>query len=867
MPAISIVQTFFLYCLMLITLGLPLQVRAQEKPGSEKIVSPAASPDALPRVLAEGAVVLEKETAALKPREEAASQALTQSNKSFRDLEARVAALRASLALKKLPMGEVEEAVVSLGREEERLAAQLKDAAREIETLTRDQEAKAASQAALQTEVANLKAAKHPVARSRDMQQSLQRYQKWAAAQKQGAAQVLGQLQKSREVLEKGQQLASGLLGDLKKYADETWKTELLKRQEHVPLTEQAARLGQVLAALPGQALSWGTDLVSSGRLGTFLKARAAQLLGLTALLILMFWGAQRLSRLAAPWLAARQGIESLGSRFLLTLGQTLAHHLFLVAWFFWLWVGAGTMGILTIPGAQSALYLAGVLIVLRLALGVVRAAFAVKQVQGLLALDDATARFYRRSLQFFLIYLALGLLGLTGAELLGLPLTIRQFLGYLFGVGLLGWALWLLRRPYLTKLIPELPLPGFIGRLGLLRIIRGLVLLVLGAVILADLLGFQNLSIYVAQAAALTGGGLILLGILWLVSGWLLHRLLHPEAGWASRRYPGQAEALQRLYAFTRRTLLALLAVSVLLGLMKAWGVKPERLAWAFQWLTWGLDLGPIRLTPLTLGGAALALVFTFWLSRLLRRLMEARVYPRAGWDQGIRYTISTTLHYGILILGGLIALNILGFPLTNLALVAGALGVGIGFGLQNIVNNFISGLILLFERPIKVGDILVIDGQWGKVKEIRVRSTIFQTADRAVLIIPNSEMLSHKIINWTHHGWGPVRLTLEVGVGYGSDVEKVTRLLLDAARANPKVLDKPPPQVFFKAFGDSSLNFVIQAHIQSPEPRERLAVTHELNRAILETCAAHGIELPSPQRDLYIKNWPAADGRGQGA
>ena len=111
------------------------------------------------------------------------------------------------------------------------------------------------------------------------------------------------------------------------------------------------------------------------------------------------------------------------------------------------------------------------------------------------------------------------------------------------------------------------------------------------------------------------------------------------------------------------------------------------------------------------------------------------------------MQYTITTTLHYVILILAGLVALNILGFPLTNLALVAGALGVGIGFGLQNIVNNFLSGLILLFERPIKVGDLLVIDGQWGTVKEIRVRSTIFETFDRSVLIIPNSELVSNKV------------------------------------------------------------------------------------------------------------------------
>jgi small-conductance mechanosensitive channel len=165
---------------------------------------------------------------------------------------------------------------------------------------------------------------------------------------------------------------------------------------------------------------------------------------------------------------------------------------------------------------------------------------------------------------------------------------------------------------------------------------------------------------------------------------------------------------------------------------------------------------------------------------------------------------------------------------------------------------------LILLFERPVKVGDILVVDGQWGKVKEIRVRSTIFETVDRYVLIIPNSEMLSGKIVNWTHYGRGPTRLNLEVGVGYGSDAALVTRLLLEVCRANKLVLAEPPPIVFFRAYGDSALNFTLRVYLPSPDPAQRTQATHELNSAIFETFKEHGIEIPFPQRDLYIKNWP---------
>ena len=188
----------------------------------------------------------------------------------------------------------------------------------------------------------------------------------------------------------------------------------------------------------------------------------------------------------------------------------------------------------------------------------------------------------------------------------------------------------------------------------------------------------------------------------------------------------------------------------------------------------------------------------------------------------------------------------------------MAGALGVGIGFGLQNIVNNFLSGLILLFERPIKVGDMLVIDGQWGTVKEIRVRSTIFETFDRYVLIIPNSELVSNKVVNWTHYGAGINRLTLKVGVSYGSDVRQVTQLITEICRANPRVVAVPPPQVYFEAYGDSSLDFTVWVHLRIPS--DRTPATHELNSAIFEAFNEHGIEIPFPQRDLHIKEWPEA-------
>jgi small-conductance mechanosensitive channel len=412
------------------------------------------------------------------------------------------------------------------------------------------------------------------------------------------------------------------------------------------------------------------------------------------------------------------------------------------------------------------------------------------------------------------------------------------------------------LRRHYLTRLLPELSEPTWLHQPVVSLFLRGLLVFLLTLIVLADLLGFQNLSLYVSQAAAGSVLAAAILWFLWLIGETSIRHLLHPEGGRALYRYPDRAELIQRIYHLSRWVLSLVLGVIVVVVSLEFWGITPHQIAWSFQWVTWGPTLGSVKLTTLSILGVCLAIYLGFFFSRVIRGLMLIHIFPRTALDTGVRYTISTTLHYVILILAGMIALNVLGFPLTNLALVAGALGVGIGFGLQNIVNNFISGLILLFERPIKVGDTLVIDGQWGTVKEIRVRSTIFETSDRYILIIPNSELVSNKVLNWTHYGAGVNRLTLQVGVSYGSDVRQVTELLTQICRANPRVVAAPPPQIYFAVYGDSSLDFTIWVFVRTPD--DRIPATHELNSAIFEAFREHGIEIPFPQRDLHIKEWP---------
>jgi small-conductance mechanosensitive channel len=865
MPALSFRLLSTTVLAFWLLLGCPAAGLSQEPPRTtEKIGAPATAPEVLPRILAEGAEALEKEAAALKSRAALASKTRSQAEKDSQERKAAVAAIKASLAVTGLPLAQAEEALKNYSQLTERLDKRLKELAQETEALKKEQAAREASQTALQAEVARLQATRHPVARSKEMRDAQQRYQRAAAAAKGAAGQLLGNLEKESQTLEQDRRLISELRDELQSHVDTAWKAELLKRQERLSLTEQAAKMWQAVRSLPAVSLDRCAELWSSGVITAFLRERLAALIGLLALAGLLAWGLGRLGAAVNPLLARwLTKAHTRGEQTILSFGQVVGSHLFLLGLICWVGLSLWSLGLWEVPASRVFFYLLAALGIQRLGGHWLWFLCRGEEAGGLLPLDAATASFYRRYLRWLLAYLVFGAWGLAGAGILGVPPGSRQFLGHLFRIGLLGWAMWLLRWQYLEKLLPELPGPHWIKQPATIRTLRSLIWLLLAAIVLTDLLGFQNLANYLAQAGALTGVILLLLILFWLGMEGILHYLLHPEKGWARRRYPQREETLRRLHRLIRGGITVVVGSAALLLAMQAWGLEASKLAWLFQWVNWGPTLGSVKLTPLTIAAAALALYLGGYLSRLARSLMELRVFPRTGWDSGVCYTISTTLHYTALLVGGLVALNILGFPLTNLALIAGALGVGIGFGLQNIVNNFISGLILLFERPIKVGDILVIDGQWGTVKEIRVRSTIFETYDRYVLIIPNSELLSGKIANWTHYGGGINRLELKVGVAYGADVRRVAQLATEICLAHPRVLKDPPPEAFFKAFGDSSLDFVIWVFLQSP--KGRIAVTHELNTAILEAFQREGIEIPFPQRDLYIKNWPETWTKGK--
>jgi small-conductance mechanosensitive channel len=296
-------------------------------------------------------------------------------------------------------------------------------------------------------------------------------------------------------------------------------------------------------------------------------------------------------------------------------------------------------------------------------------------------------------------------------------------------------------------------------------------------------------------------------------------------------------------------------------LWILRVWGLSDAGFAHIHSYYTEGFQVGGISIIPKRVFWALLALALLLTITRWFKKLLAQRWIKKLRVDRGAQEAIVTTSGYLGTAITLLVAASVAGIDFTSLALVAGALSVGIGFGLQNIVNNFISGLILLMERPVRRGDWIAVGGTEGVVKRINIRYTQIQTSDRADVIIPNSEFISGQVTNWMLSDlWGRVRIP--IGVSCGSDTAKVKEILLEIANAHPLVLrgvaEVPDPQVFFIAFGESTLNFELRCYIR--EVDKRLSVASELNFAIDAAFREHGIEFPLPQRDVRIHNWPMA-------
>jgi len=286
---------------------------------------------------------------------------------------------------------------------------------------------------------------------------------------------------------------------------------------------------------------------------------------------------------------------------------------------------------------------------------------------------------------------------------------------------------------------------------------------------------------------------------------------------------------------------------------LLIVWGVSPQEIAaWARE-LTGEIKIGNVTISLPDILFGALVFFVVVTLTRTAQRVLNEHVFPGTRLDSGMRHSLSAGVRYFGIAIALLLAISAVGIDLSNFTIIAGALSVGIGFGLQNIVNNFVSGLILLVERPVKVGDWIMVGSYEGYVKRINVRATEIETFQRASIIVPNSEIISGAVTNWTYKdSFG--RAEVGVGVAYGSDVDRVMEILLDCLRRHDAILDDPKPYVLFKGFGDSSLDFEARGYIG--DVAWRIYIESELRVAINRAFAEAGIEIPFPQRDLHIRS-----------
>ena len=300
----------------------------------------------------------------------------------------------------------------------------------------------------------------------------------------------------------------------------------------------------------------------------------------------------------------------------------------------------------------------------------------------------------------------------------------------------------------------------------------------------------------------------------------------------------------------FLTDTVLVLLSLPLVAAVV---GVEWEGIRLLIVQAVSGFQVGGITISLTSLASAVLLFIALLFSTRFIQKVLANKVLPKTRMEESVRLSFVQIFGYIGLTIAFMAAISSVGFDLSNLALIAGALSVGIGFGLQSIVSNFVSGLILLFERPIKVGDWVILSSGEGVVKRISVRATEIESLDRTAIIIPNSELISASVTNWTHKD-RTGRLTISVGVSYNSDPQAVYDMLLEVAKESDLVLSSPLPSVMFRDYGDSALIFELRVFIRNIT--DRYSIATKLRLAIWQKFKEESIEIPFPQRDLHIRS-----------
>ena len=367
---------------------------------------------------------------------------------------------------------------------------------------------------------------------------------------------------------------------------------------------------------------------------------------------------------------------------------------------------------------------------------------------------------------------------------------------------------------------------------------------------LIANILGYVMLSITLVNATINSTYGIILLLTAALTLEGVVIIFLHTKLATLSNVVKNYPEKIEGILEKILKFVIVVLSIIIILNNL---GIRNIVFDWLEETLSHQWSIGSFSITL----GSVIVFVISIWLAitiaRFVRFILEGDVLPRLNLPRGVPGAISIMSSYLIIGLGIIVAIMSAGIDLNSFALLAGALGVGIGFGLQNIVNNFISGLILIFERPIQIGDAVQVEDLSGRVTHIGIRSSTIKTWDGAEVIVPNGNLISNKLINWTLSDQRR-RIEIKVGVAYGTNVNLVMEILLECAKLNEKILADPPAYVLFNDFGESSLDFELRCW--TAEFASWVEIRSDIRVAIDKAFKEKNIQIPFPQRDLHLKS-----------
>ena len=492
-----------------------------------------------------------------------------------------------------------------------------------------------------------------------------------------------------------------------------------------------------------------------------------------------------------------------------------------------------------------------------------------------LVDLDDKPAASLTSAMTWIGAVYAIDLLAKEASRILAMPLSVSVATATIASVTLAALLFKIVRTPFTRRpprprdteqpsdaltAVPKDAPPNDAGPFDVTWLAPKLLKIPLLAVAVfilgASLAGYVALGRFVSGQVIVTGSVVVLAILLHLAIRALIEtdsteqralgRVMNQRLGLDDH----QSRTVTKVAAFALDGLLALIALPFILV---TWGFAlPDTLAW-LKSLVFGFEIGHVRISLVQIAAAVALFAALLFLTRLVQRWINGSFLTTARVDPGLANSIHKAIGYAGFALAVLVALSYAGLDITNIAIVAGALSVGIGFGLQSIINNFVSGLILLFERPIKVGDLVVVNNQWGRVRNIAVRATEIETADKASLIVPNSELITTTVTNWTHRN-ALFRVTIRVSVGYDSDPDEVRKILLRVASQCPDAIQHPATDVVFENFGASGLDFAL--HTVIPDVAKGFATQTFLRTNILREFRAAGIEIPFNQTDVHLRD-----------